>query len=65
MKMSVYPGCWSNNFNDTLCSETAAPIYTVMIKCAKTGVTIQKGLWESQSMLCILKIAQIIFILIP
>lgn len=24
---TLYPGCWSNNFNDTLCSETAAPIY--------------------------------------
>lgn len=44
--ITVYPGCWGNNLNDTLCSETAVP--SITIKCAKTRVAIQKGLWESQ-----------------
>lgn len=43
---TVYPGCQSNKFNDTLCSETA--VQSVTIKCAKTRVMIQEELWENQ-----------------
>lgn len=52
---TVYPGCckyYSNNLNNTLCSETAVPSIKIKLKCAKTRVVIQSAVGKPVNVMC-------------
>lgn len=52
---TVCPGCceyYSNNFNNTLCSETAVLSTTITLTCAKTRVVIQSAVGKPVNVMC-------------